>query len=90
MEHKVYTENNYIVRHSGFDIAQRELLGFLWLVYVYKSKNYKVKYNYNYTNTQTITFIDKANNYKHEFSNVPVRMGTLDTDKLKNELKGGE
>lgn len=90
MEYKVYDDQNYIVRHAGFDIAQRELLSYLWLVYVCKSKNYKVKYNYNYSNKQTITFIDKSNNFKHEFSNVPVKMGTLDIDELKNELKGGE
>jgi len=89
MEYKVYNEINYIVRHAGFDIAQRELLSYLWLVYVVKSKNYKVKYNYNYSNLQTITFIDKSNNYKHEFSNVPVKMGYLDIDKLKEEMKGG-
>ena len=49
-----------------------------------------VKYNYNYSNNQIITFIDKLNNYKHEFINVPVKAGTLDIDKLENELKGGE
>jgi hypothetical protein len=87
MEYKVYTENNYIVRHAGYDIAQRELLSYLWLVYVVKSKNYKVKYSYNYSNTQTITFVDKLNNYKHEFTNVPVKMGLIDIDKLKAEAK---
>ena len=90
MEYKVYDDQNYIVRHAGFDIAQRELLSYLWLVYVCKSKNYRVKYNYNHSNNQTITFIDKLNNYKHEFINVPVKAGTLDIDKLENELKGGE
>lgn len=90
MEYKVYDNQNYIVRHAGYDIAQRELLSYLWLVYVCKSKNYKVKYNYNYSNKQTITFIGKSNNFKHEFSNVPVKAGTLDIDKLENELKGGE
>ena len=86
MEYRVYDNKNYIVRHAGFDIAQRELLSYLWLVYVFKSKNYKVIYNYNYSNKQTITFIDKLNNFKHEFSNVPVKMGVLDIDELKNEL----
>lgn len=90
MIYKVYDNNNNIVRHAGFDIAQRELLSYLWLVYVFRTKNYKVKYNYNFSNKQTITFIDKANNYKHEFSDVPVKMGILDIDELKNELKGGE
>jgi hypothetical protein len=90
MIYKVYDNNNYIVRHAGFDIAQRELLSYLWLVYVFKTKNYKVKYNYNYSNKQTITFIDKSNNFKHEFSDVPVKMGILDIDELKNEIKGGE
>lgn len=90
MIYKVYDNNNNIVRHAGFDIAQRELLSYLWLVYVFKSKNYKVKYNYNYSNKQTIIFIDKSNNFKHEFSDVPVKMGILDIDELKNEIKGGE
>ena len=90
MEYKVYDDQNYIVRHAGFDIAQRELLSYLQLVYACKRKNYRVKYNYNYSNNQTITFIDKLNNYKHEFINVPVKAGTLDIDKLENELKGGE
>lgn len=90
MEYKVYNNQNNIVRHEGLDIAQKELLSYLWLVYVCKSKNYRVKYNYNHSNSQTITFIDKLNNFKHEFINVPVKAGTLDIDKLENELEGGE
>ena len=29
MEYKVYDNQNYIVRHAGFDIAQKELLSYL-------------------------------------------------------------
>ena len=90
MDYRVYDDLGYIVRHAGFYTAQSELLRYLWLVDICKNENYQVEYNSNYSDKQTITFIDKLNNYKHEFSNIPTEMGALDIDELKNELKGGE
>lgn len=89
MEYKVINKiTKEIVRHAGFDIAVTEFTEWLFRKYIQEDKTIKVKYNYNYTNRQTIQFIQDG--YIHEFSNIPVKMGMLDTITMQKELKGGE
>lgn len=86
IDYKVFNDKGQIVRDCSNYIATHELLYFIWDKFLYDGGNYKVKHKFKYGNSQTIEFVDKFNKFRHVFTNIPTKAGTIDVDMLNKQM----